>query len=387
MNITFQVPVVLKARPGRSKNDRLVYGYHPIVIDVPVIDAHEAPVVLSYKTSDHNGWVKDEEFRGFSGELYHAVKAKPSETVALTVRRHRSADGLFDVQSDRIDAMNKIVVDSVGGNWSQAAAKMHPQYYGEFIKHHSSEVELEPLSEMDLKGDFEREFDAQIEEFTNLAYRIVIIDGQFYLPEPEPLLRVVTKFTGVAIEAVRHAARKEPGLLAGQGLTIDTLGYFRFDETDRLDEVIGALANGDTVLEKVTDIAVYDERYLSVDSEALSLVEMAAVFRQYFAHHFLVDGLDHDDNLDKVAKVLAKLPLAQLALYQKLCDGIEAVKDRGDTEMLEEAVMTIMESDRSSMERHLFVYGGLVSRYAEIITDRWNNRPVETDLRIAQPQV
>lgn len=381
MQITFEVPVVLKAKPGRAVNERTVFGYTPVTVDVPEVDARDAPVVLRY-VSPRSGVDFREEFRGYAGKLFHDLRAKPAERVSMNINRHRQSDDLFDPQWNIVDEATKRVFESVGRDYlSHASAKMHPASYGNYHKHRHFEVVLEPISEMDLRGDFERDLNRQVEVFYRQVSGLVIIDGRFHRPEAEPLIRLKTGFSGdVVYEAVREAERGSPSLLAGRGNSVDTLGYFRFDDLGRLHEETEKMSVGHRVYRHVSDVEVLDDSYFEADADAMTLAELGSVFRQYFACSMLDEDEEFEQASARVARTLARLPIDQIALYQRLCAGIETVERGGDVAELEEAIMTIMESDHGSIERHLFVYGGSVARYAQQIVERWNDRKVDLSI-------
>ena len=378
MQITFEVPVILLAKPGRAVNAKTVFGYHDVTLDIPVLDDEDAPVVLRYDTSDRNGSVSHEQFRGFEDQLYHSLPVAPADRVWVQVLKYPVPTVLFDEQLARL--RKEYVRIGVSYSGAEIAARVYPPSFAEHIRHKRMECTLGPIEVMDLRGDFEADLVKQVDAFVAIASRLVIVDGQFHLPEPEPLLRIVTASLGdVKYEAVRAHEREVPGLLAGRGLNIDCLGYFRFDEFERMKLEGEAMANGHTFWGSVGNVEVLDGGFLSERADALTLVELAAVFRQYFACSMLDEDEDFNETSTRVARMLATLPIAQIALYQRLCEGMESVRNGGDPAELEEAVLTIMESDHDSMERHLFVYGGNVARYAERIVSRWNDRAVEAD--------
>jgi hypothetical protein len=383
MQITFEVPVVMKARPGRAINERTVFGYVPIILDVPVLDTADAPVVLEYDADRDSGITVHEKFRGYEGRFYHDIRATLSDRMSLGISRHRQPDGLFDAQRERIQAVaSKIVADAGKDFANLAATKMYPESFVDFQRHQRFEVALEPISGMDLKGDFSETVDEQVAAFARHASRLVIVDGRFHLPEAEPLISVKPGFAGdVRTVAVRESERMVPGTLVGHGRDMETLGYFRFDDLERLHEEMTAMAAGNRVMTSVHDIRVHDESLFEVNADALTLAELGAVFRNHFAASLAGSLLAEEENgvreIAEFAGDLRRMPIEQLALYQRLCDGIDAVNANGETSSLEDAISRIVESPRGSPERRFFVFSGNVARLAQRIMERWNDRTVE----------
>lgn len=147
-----------------------------------------------------------------------------------------------------------------------------------------------------------------------------------------------------------------------------------------------ALNPGGRLLSHVKEISVYDPSLLVANVEAMTLAELAATFAQRFLTQLLEDDCSYEQKLSRLGKALAAVPASQIALYQRLVKGIDLFKSEGDVSELEAAVFAVTESDPTSLERFYFFYRGNVSRYADEITRRWNDREVslERDLQMVQ---
>ncbi|MCV9964137.1 hypothetical protein OIU34_19835 [Pararhizobium sp. BT-229] len=377
MLITFEVPVIVEAKPGRAVNERIVFGYEAVTVDVPILSAQDAPVALRY-TRIEGVEGRAEEFRGFGGCLYHDIPAQPSPRVGDQYQKYRSPDGLFDLQmaaaTNTVDRMEK-------RSGSSAYKQMHPNSFADAMRRRVGQYKLEPLRDMDLRGDtVEQAITDQVADFRHRIRGMVIIENRFHLPEPEPLLALVPVWAGnVECRVVR--AGEPPSSLAKQGLEVQCLGYFRFDEMDRLEREAPILANGGTVERRVRDIEIADPSVLVADTDTLTLIGLAHTFAQFFAASLVVDeGLERDaERTDWMVAALSRLPVEQFALYKSLLHGIEIARVSGDTEELEGAVSRIVESPTGSVERRTFVYGNDIPRHAREIVRRWNDREVRLD--------
>ncbi|MBY3432855.1 hypothetical protein HFN89_01525 [Rhizobium laguerreae] len=379
MRITFEVPVIVEAKPGRAVNERMVFGYEAVEVEVPVISVQDAPVALRYIRIEGNQGMP-EEFRGHEGRLYHDIEARPLPRLEGIYQRHRSPDGLFDLQmaaiAHVIDRMEK-------RSGSSAYKQMHPNSFADAAKRRASHCRLEAVRDMELRRDgVERAIAEQVNDFRSRVGGMVIIDDRFHLPEAEPLLALIPAWAGnVDCRVVRSGT--PPNNLAKQGFQVQSLGYFRFDEMEKLEEEAPILANGGTVTWSVRGVETIDPGVHVTDTDTLTLVGLANAFTQYFASSLVVDEeiKREDGKTDWMVSALSRLPVEQFAIYKSLLSGIEAARTRGDTDELEAAVCRIVESPAGSIERATFVYGEDVGRQALEIVRRWNDREVRLDHR------
>ncbi|MDW9481765.1 hypothetical protein GOB57_24255 [Sinorhizobium meliloti] len=375
MQITFEVPVVIKARPGKAVNDKTVFGYEPIVIDVPELSDVDAPVVLRYTRVNANRYEQMEVFRGHDGALYHVIPLQPAARVGLPFRRQRVDDGVFDRQmaalSNEVDRISE-------GRGSDAAKHMAPAGFCDAVRRRVMDCPLEPIEGMNLKGDFEASLREQVEAFRRHLHGIVIIDGRFHLPEEEPLLALAPlPAAGVEARVVRAAERGGPDLLADRGLNLKAFGYFRFDEIESLRSEAARLTNGNPVRENFRHVDLIDPSLFQTDTPLLTLIGLGATLRQYFASSIVSHEADEGDRIARFADALYRLPTEQIVLYKNLVSGIEVAKQSGIADRLETALTDIL--DLPYEQRRQFVYSQTLGFYAHNIVRRWNDREVRLD--------
>jgi hypothetical protein len=379
MQITFEVPVVLQAKPGRAVNERTVFGYEAVAVEVPVLSEMDAQVALRYmRTEDVE---KVEEFRGYDGRLYHDIDARPSPRVEAIFQRHRSPDGLFDRQMAAVSAAIKQAEMQSNRTGLPAYKQMHPNSFADAARRYASQCKLEPVRDMGLRGDgIDLAIAGQVDDFKSRISGMVIVGGRFHLPEAEPLMALVPVWAGnVECRAVR--AGTPQGSLFNQGLEVQSLGYFRFDEFERMEAEAAVVANGGMVGNRVANIEVIDPSVLSADTDTLTLIGLARAFTRYFASSLVVDEkIENDDaKTNWMVDALSKVSPEQFALYKRLLRGIETADTSGDTGELEAAVFQIVESPAQSAERSAFVYEEGVGRRIREIVRRWNDREVTLD--------
>ncbi|MCS4090230.1 hypothetical protein [Rhizobium sp. BK176] len=379
MQIVFEVPVVLQAKPGRAVNERIVVGYEAVAIEIPVMSEQEAPVALRYRRTD--GVEAVEEFRSHDGRLYHDIEARPYPRIEATYRRHRSPDGLFDRQMEAIAVAIKQAEMQSNRTGLPAYKQMHPALFADAVKRCASQCKLEPVCDMELRGNgVEQAIARQVDDFRRNIRGMIVVGDRFHLPEAEPLMAMVPVWAGhVECRAIR--AGTPPDSLANQGYEVSSLGYFRFDEFERMEAEAPVVATGGMVGIRVADVEVIDPTVLGADTDMLTLAGLAQAFTRYFASSLVVDeNLENDDDKTNwMVDALSKVSPEQFVIYKRLLRGLEVAHTSGETDELEAAVFHIVESAPGSAARSAFVYEKGVGQRIRDIVRRWNDREVTLD--------
>jgi hypothetical protein len=274
-------------------------------------------------------------------------------------------------------------IENIKKSWSTAAPRyIAPRSFEDIGKHGVMSVQLEPLASMDLKGDFEMALHIQLDAFRDIIRGLVIVDGKFHLPEAEPLLALVPVVGGdIHCRVLRAAERAAPGVLAGRGLELLSMGYYRLDEMDRLRTEATAISGDRGFREQFDDVEVLDSAICQADTDLLTLIELGATMRQYFASSLIPerDNWNDSERVSRMAETMYRLPLDQIVLFKCLVDGLEAAKLTGCGDQLEAALSTIVSSDDRSDDRRLFIHSGRIGEYAHRIMRRWEDREVKLD--------
>jgi hypothetical protein len=386
MQITFHLPVLVYGMPGRTTNKRGVVGYVPVVVDVPVVTEYDAPIALMFADSDHNGFERKVELRGFEGGLLRPISTVPSDIVSVTLEQHgHQDDSIFATQLSFIAREGKDRTREISKGSGAAQALLAPPAFADFVSSWGKSYAFTPLSDMALKEGYEEMLNKQVDAFRLLVSQLVIVNDRFYRPEQEPVFKLSEWCGDVHVSILRGESVGSFGTVKGSGMELAALGYFRMDQQAEMLAEAASLACGQRVRSSVKQVEVYDPSVLVANVEAMTLSELAATFAQRFLTQILVDDCSYEEKLSRLGKALASVPADQFALYQRLVHGIELFKAEGDTSELEAAVFAVTESDERSLERFYFLYRGNVAKYANEITKRWNDREVsfERDLNIA----
>jgi hypothetical protein len=390
MQVTFHLPVLVYGMPGRTTNKRAVAGYVPLVRNIRVLSAHEAPVAVEFKHYDHNGTATKESLRGYEGTLLRHLSTLPSDVVDVQIGMHgHSKDGVFADQLSFIESEGvKKTQKNVNGRQATHAV-VAPPAFADFICRWGwgSDYKFTPLSDLELKEGYEDQLSEQIDAFDRKLAKLVIIDGRFYLPEPEPVFKLLDQYGSVTVDLLRGERAADFGIVKGSGTDLNALGYFRLDQQEYMLVEAEKLASGRDIVHLVEDVLVYDPSILVANTEAMTLTELAATFAQRFLTKILDGDCSYEEKLSRLGKELALLPVEQIITYQSLVAGIDRFKAEGDFSELEEAVFDVTESAPGSLNRFYFVYEGRVSQNAVEITRRWNDREVsfESDVPRSAP--
>lgn len=386
MQITFNLPVLVYGMPGRTTNRRAVVGYVPVVHDIPVLTDHDAPVALAFTDADHNGFETREELRAVDGILIRAIATLPSDTVSVTLDQHgHNKDGIFADQLAFIASEGKERTREIVKGSGATHAILAPPAFADFVFNWGQSYEFTPLADMALKEGYEDQLNKQVDAFRSKIANLVIVSGRFLLPEPEPVFMLSDRHGDVWVSLLRGDQATSYGIAKGTGYDLGALGYFRMDQEAEMLAEATALAQGTRVSTSVKQVEVYDPSILVANVEAMTLAELAAAFVQRFLTQILDDECSYEEKLTRLGKALTAVPVEQFATYQQLVRGIDRFKAEGDASELEAAVFAVTESDPRSLNRYYFLYHGRVSRYADEITRRWNDREVsfERDLNMA----
>lgn len=378
MRVTFNFPVVVSGTPGRAREKRHVLCYVPVERDIQVLTDHDAPVALSYVESDVNAFKTKEEFRGYQGNLFHALPNETAAEVHYVLRHRLEDDDLFSETDKRVKRLLEWTTRNVGKSYAKGT--LAPAGFAEFIGTWG-DAEYRPKSLVDLqvKDYDEKDLLETVEAFKKKIENLVIIEGRFYLPEPEPVFKMTESFGDVSCNAVR-SKNLEFGIPKGNGRELPSLGFFRMDQQEEMLDEGRVLATTGKAYCSVSEITVYDSSLLTANTEAMSLCEVAAGFAQRFLTQLVPDYVDEQTNVVvHLGKAMAEVPVAQIALYQRLIKGVEVFKTQGDPSEVETAVMSVLESEVRALERFYFLCQGNAARSAVMIADRWNDRAVSLD--------
>ncbi|MCV9964106.1 hypothetical protein OIU34_19680 [Pararhizobium sp. BT-229] len=189
MRIEFSVPVVVKAKPKRAKDVKLVVATVNRVVDVPEYSAVDAPVVLSSffpGDDDDKGYSILREFREIDGELYIDVDADCEGVISPSAVMERYEQVPFPFQG--VDKAFWDVFRPMSGKEIRAA--VYPGDKATEVIDGRMTV-LRDLSKLGVDDVDEEMLGRFLSAFDREASKLILVDGRVHLRERAPAIEVV----------------------------------------------------------------------------------------------------------------------------------------------------------------------------------------------------
>jgi hypothetical protein len=396
VEIDFELPVVVRARPARGSVARWVAATHTVRHDIPEFSSEEAPVVLRYRHTTRledfergarEGLfgVREEAFRGIDDRLYSdAGYAFRDGRVESVVRRRAEGDDgpLFAVAGRAVRDL--VAKQRLEPKFAAAPDKfVHPRLFAAVAVNQPAVRDplpcLEPLGDVPLRDDIGESLARQVEAFRDRLASFVLVDGRLHAAEPEPLIRLsMPRAVEIWADVVRRDHRFS--LLGGDrpGLSLKALGYFRVSDMSSMIDEGGAVAGreGYRFVDGGMEVWLADGFPIVADAEGLSFVTLAAALKEFLVSGFVEAGDTDDEARARVCSRLSAMPPDLLRAWQDIDRGIASFCEHRVPACLERAVIEVMSDDAA---RRSFVSPGLMARFADDILRRWLARPVSLD--------
>jgi hypothetical protein len=279
MRIEFTVPVVVRAKPKRTKDIKLVIAAVKRVVDVPEYSSADAPVVLSsFFPGDEDD--RDvsilREFREVDGELYVDVEFECEGVIFPSAVMERSSLVPFPFQGvDRIfwDEFRKMMPKEIR-NAVYPADKVHEVIGGRMtVLHDLSELDVSDVDQ-EMLGRFLSTFDREVS-------KLILVDGMVFLRERAPVIEVVC--TGKTV--VRPSRRVGDDPLVKYNDTERQENPIAFFQIDQLEEACSfAKSFGYPVhLQDVADITINEEATVQFDGPSATVNAIAVMMNDYIS--------------------------------------------------------------------------------------------------------
>ena len=189
MRIEFRVPVVVRAKPKRTKDVKLVIAAVNRVVDVPEYSSDDAPVVLSgffTGDDDDDGNPIHREFREIDGELFVDVDVdcegviSPSAVMERGERVPMPFQGVDKVFWSVFRGMQPKTIRSVVYPGDKVSEVVDGRMT---VLHDLSDLGVADVDQ-EMLGRFVSAFDRE-------ASKLILVDGRVHLRERAPALEVV----------------------------------------------------------------------------------------------------------------------------------------------------------------------------------------------------
>jgi hypothetical protein len=189
MRIEFRVPVIVKAKPKRAKDAKLVVAGVSRVVDIPEYSSDDAPVVLSgffHGDDDDRGDPIHRCFREIDGELYADVDIDCEGVIFPSAVMERSARIPFPFQA--VDKLFWDTFRSMSGKDIRAA--VYPNEKAMEVIDGRITV-LRDLAEIDASDVNEKMLENFLSAFDREVSKLVLVDGKIHLKERPPVIELI----------------------------------------------------------------------------------------------------------------------------------------------------------------------------------------------------
>ncbi|MCZ7862433.1 hypothetical protein O9X98_13750 [Agrobacterium salinitolerans] len=371
MRIEFRVPVVVRAKPKRTKDVKLVIATVNRVVDVPEYSSDDAPVVLSgffHGDDDDHGHPIHREFREIDGELFVDVDVdcegviSPSAVMERDERVPMPFQGVDKVFWSVFRGMQPKTIRSVVYPGDKVSEVVDGRMT---VLHDLSDLGVADVDQ-EMLGRFVSAFDRE-------ASKLILVDGRVHLRERAPALEVVCNvFTHGGKTFVRATRRVGDDPLVKYNDEDRHENPVAFFQIDQLEEAhafassLGYKVNGDDAV----DVTVEEDAAVYFDSPSATVNAIAVVMNDHISGSM-------DFGIDRRGReFMNRLTVGVMHAYRRF----EAILPGLDEEAVPEELADLVESVLAlpEQEKKLFLPDepNAESRIRAAM-QLWHDRPVE----------
>jgi hypothetical protein len=390
MRIEVEVPVIGWGQLKSGHAHKEIFASVPRVFEIPEYGLAEVPVVLAYGQAHANGTNSRVEYFGLGGKLYTDRVVAPDDDGARVLRYPRyggsAVHPYFTAISEKIGTtVHRLRKEGE----AMLPKKTIPAAFGDFISNGRTgdEFVFPALEELRLKSHGEERVEAQLAEFAKRMERMIIVGGNVFVEEQEPIMRIEGDVGSYSLRINGWVQnRPEPTRLVDIDGWYGTspIGFVSLADFENLPSRVAAIEERtkktvefDT---RLFDVEIDDARYLRSSSEATTLTAVGDLLRRAFVERMrpYSDGDDRGKTL--LLGNLMNLNPKLLETMQKLVGGLQKATETDIPEELEEAVATIVlhrDTDIGAMFRDQKLLA-----YAADVLQLWSDREVEFEIGV-----
>lgn len=391
MKLEIEYPVILEAVPPRSSLPRTVIVKDVAVADIPEYSASDAPVALRRKRVDpntHKPWVQN--YLHANGGLFSAARQPTIE--AGRVRYEFGYEKTQVISPIFHNAMHAEVQEKVSGIKKLHKSNAYKHLYNDDVYQAYVErwerrfrdgpvttvtTKIPLLNEIKLSKIEEDGVERARREINKRIEAVILIDGRFYVRQPEPVYLANASVNVRDPFVSAHASISEEEILGAEKIDL-SMAYFAADDLD------GAIAyaaemwrirKGD---DNDYDAALSGEAYEVVDPSALrfngervSVLRAAEAVRRNFISSIVPSAAGSSTYvLGKVTENFQNTSLEALVNYKHLEAELKAATGgKGNTDDLCARIKDCL----SGSESGRFVKG-LEAAMLGVALGRWERR-------------
>ncbi|MBY3432881.1 hypothetical protein HFN89_01655 [Rhizobium laguerreae] len=367
----FKVPVIVNAKPKRTKQEKLVVAAVTRMVDVPEVTSDDAPVVVSsFFPGDENddGLPIYREFREVGGRLYvditddgPFVTTPRLKQYAKTLPPFEGIDGLFreTFKSMQPASIKNAVYPTVTAS---EAAKSGIETFVDIGTLDLTDVDVGML-------------DRSLSLFDREASKLILVDGKMHLRERPPAIEVALQVSNRGNSThVKPVRRLGDGPLVvyndadGSGGFTSPLAFFQIDREG--DAIAFAQSLGYPVkLNDIADITTGPDAAVSCNTASMTINAIAVDMNNSIS--WMDAGLSGRE-------LLNRLSVNVMQAYHRL----EAILPGIDDENVPDELVDIVEGVLAlpQAERKLFVPEESILPAIRSAIQLWHDRPVDVSI-------
>ncbi|MCS4090229.1 hypothetical protein FHT76_001818 [Rhizobium sp. BK176] len=389
MRVNVEVPIIGWGQLKSGHVEKNVFASVPSVFEIPEYDLSEVPVVLAYGLAHENGTNSRVEYFGIGGKLYTDRVVAPDEDDARALSYPRYGGTVHPYFTSVGERISSVVHRLRKEGDSLLPKKTIPAAFGEFILNgRSGDGFLFPtIKELGLKSYIEERVETQLAEFAKRMERMIIVGGNLFVEEQEPMVRIEGDIGSYAMGVNGWVQnRPEPTRLVDIDGWYGTspIGFVSLADVDTLPSRIAAIeerTEKNVRFEtRLFDVELDDARYLRSSSEGTTLTAVGDLLRRAFVERMrpYSDGDDRGKTI--LQGNLMNLDPKLLETMQKLVGGLRQATEADIPGELEEAVATLVRNRDTEMCA-MFRDKKLLA-YAADVLQLWNDREVEFEIGV-----
>lgn len=371
MRIEFRVPVVVKGKPKRAKDVKIVVAAVTRVVDVPEYSSHDAPVVLSgffQGDDDDHGNPIHRDFREIDGDLFVDVDVDCEGVIAPSAVMQRTARVPFPFQA--VDRAFWNTFRSIPGK--DIRATVYPgDKAAEVIDGRMTVLrDLSELGVSDVDGEMLERF---LSAFDREVSKLVLVDGRVHLKERAPAIEVVCKVSSNGGKTKLRATRRvgdDPMVKYNDGDRQENpVAFFRIDQLEEAHAFalsLGYPVNSDDA----ADVAIEPDASMFFNGPSATVNAIAVMMNDYISGSMDFRG-DH-----RGRAFLNRLTVGVMHAYHRF----EAILPGLDEENVPEELAGVVEGVLAlpEQEKCLFLPDDPTAEArVRAAMQLWHDRPVE----------
>lgn len=382
MRLSFEIPVLVNGKTGRSASQKTVLASVPHVYDLPEYSLDEAPLALAYQQRPLGSAPQLErvEYRALDNALWTDAGNIPErgETVRLTIAR--DSDSTSPFFGGRHGLAKRIWDALYAAEQARrpAAQTVAPNSLVRYMVEKADTYVPEPLVNVGISSDISEQVAKQIDAYEDTLRQFCVVDGRLYRKEKEPLIRLLPdgRWLSSTIERRGHASK--PSRVLGD--IPRSVGWFRLDDREGMQNeasvILDRMGQPGPLSDNIGRIEIYDAALLSASPESIAIFDVADAMQRHLHESVAAGSRDPGAAMGRWFATCSNEDVALFRAFSGKMRG-EPITEELPAE-LEEAYLTVAEGDPADFR--CFTGAGNLRAFVEETARRWRDRPLTVNV-------